>query len=374
MKIHDFKLERYFAQYEFSVKYLLSSSDCDGFELTYILDQASKKELELWDKLQLGYTDSKGHPLLRESILQYYDLEDIHQVVVSSPGELNFISMNILVNPGDHVICVAPAYQSLYEIVRSLGGELSFWKPNPENWEFEVEALAPLIQDNTKLIVLNFPHNPTGAYLTRTQLEAIVALSRKHDITIFSDEMYNKLLPGGTPPLPPVCDLYEKGISLWGTSKSFGLAGLRTGWLVCQNRSFLDKVVAFKDYLSICTSAPSEVLSLIALNHIEAFLEPNLQKIERNIAYFKEFMGTTDIIPSFIPPKAGSTAFVPLNIESTALEFSNQLVKETSIMTLPAEMFEYEGKYIRVGFGRENFPEALQLFADYLEALSNHST
>jgi aspartate/methionine/tyrosine aminotransferase len=295
-------------------------------------------------------------------------------VVVSSPGELNFISMNILVNPGDHVICVAPAYQSLYEIVRSLGGELSFWKPNPENWEFEVEALAPLIQDNTKLIVLNFPHNPTGAYLTRTQLEAIVALSRKHDITIFSDEMYNKLLPGGTPPLPPVCDLYEKGISLWGTSKSFGLAGLRTGWLVCQNRSFLDKVVAFKDYLSICTSAPSEVLSLIALNHIEAFLEPNLQKIERNIAYFKEFMGTTDIIPSFIPPKAGSTAFVPLNIESTALEFSNQLVKETSIMTLPAEMFEYEGKYIRVGFGRENFPEALQLFADYLEALSNHST
>lgn len=369
MKINDFKLERYFAKHEFNAKYLLSSSDCDGYELKYLLENASKDEMDLWEGIKLGYTASEGNPLLREAILKYYKIKTIKNVVVASPGELNFISMNVLLNSKDHAITVSPCYQSLSEVVKSINCELTFWKPNPEKWEFNTTDLEKLIKKNTKLIILNFPHNPTGSYLTRKQLDDIVRIAKKHDVYIFSDEMYHKLIIDDIEELPPISDIYEKGISLWGTSKTFGLAGLRTGWLVTHDTDFLLKVVAFKDYLSICNSAPSEILSIIALNHIDKFLPQNLKKIRENVFLFGEFVAKHPIISSYTPPKAGSTCFVKLNIENSSLEFSNQLVEKTGIMTVPSEMFEYEGKYIRVGFGRSNFPEILNILHKYLKTI-----
>ena len=366
MKINHFILERYFAKHEFTAKYLLSSSDCDGYEMKYILEAASNEELALWENMRLGYTESEGNPILREAISQNYKNQTIDNIVVASPGELNFISMNVLLSSSDHVITVAPCYQSLYELVKSIGCELSNWSPKPDNWTFDTNELEKLIKPNTKLIILNFPHNPTGSYLTIDQLNEIVRLARENNIYIFSDEMYHKLVVSDMPELPPLCDLYEKGISLWGMSKTFGLAGLRTGWLVSQDKDFLKSVVSYKDYLSICNSAPSEILTLMALNNMDRFLLPNLKKVKRNIALFSEFAKNQKVIESFIPPKAGTTSFVKLNINCSAIEFSDHLVKETGIMTVPAEMFEYHGKYIRIGFGREYFPEILNILGEYL--------
>jgi len=367
MKINEFKLERYFAKHEFTAKYLLSSSDCDGYALPYLLSQATQNELALWEGMTLGYTESAGNPLLREAIAQYYKIKSIENVVVATPGELNFISMNVLLDPTDHVVSVSPCYQSLSEVVNAIGCELSFWKPRSDEWEFDPADLEKLIQKNTKLIILNFPHNPTGSYLTQEQLDEVVRLARKHNSYIFSDEMYHKLIADNRPEIAPIADVYEKGISLWGTSKTFGLAGLRTGWLVAQDAEFLKKVIAFKDYLSICNSAPSEILSIIALNHLDAFLLPNLEKISRNIALFDAFVAENPILSSFTKPKAGSTSFVPLDIKTSSLEFSNQLVEKTGIMTLPCEMFNHRGTYIRVGFGRTNFPEVLEILDRYLK-------
>ena len=367
MKIKDFGLERYFAQHEFTAKYLLSSSDCDAYELNYLLENASEEDLTMWNNLKLGYTESQGNPILREVILTHYKTNNINNIVVATPGELSFMSMNVLLDAKDHAITVYPCYQSLYEVANSIGCELSFWKPSEDDWVFDTNELEKLVRKNTKLIILNFPHNPTGSYLTKKQLDAIIAIARKHDLYIFSDEMYHKLIIDAAEELPPICDGYEKGISLWGTSKTFGLAGLRTGWLVSKDHEFLKKVLAFKDYLSICSSAPSEILSIIALNNINLFLDQNIKKIKNNISIFKEFSKKQGIISNFIPPKAGSTAFVRLNIACSTLEFSNQLVKKTGIMTLPAETFEYQGKYIRIGFGRAGLSEALEVFTTYLE-------
>ena len=368
MKIKDFRLERYFGKHEFTAKYLLSSSDCDGYLVNELINVADADELLLWEDLQLGYTESEGHPKLREAILQYYAADSIENVIAASPGELNFASMNVLLEAKDHVVAVAPAYQSLYEVVKSIGCELSYWRPNPENWKFNTEELEALIQPHTQLLILNFPHNPTGSYLTPAELNEIIRIARKHDLYIFSDEMYHKLILGDMEELAPVSDLYEKGISLWGTSKSFGLAGLRIGWIVSQDTTFLRKVLAFKDYLSICSSAPSEIFALIALNHIDEYLLPNIQKIKKNIRVFEKFVAKHDIIEHYIPPQAGSTAFVKLNIETTALEWSDKLVQEAGIMTVPAEMFEFEGKYLRIGFGRKVFPNILKKLDNYLSS------
>lgn len=366
MKIADFKLERYFARYEFSVKYLLSSSDCDGFGMIEILEQANEEELKLWESLKLGYTESEGHPLLKESIAGLYQNIQANQLLVSSPGEANFILMNTLLEKGDHVICMRPAYQSLYQVVKSLGVQLTYWEADPGSWMFDPEELKKLMQPNTKLIIVNFPHNPTGAFPTQDEWKAIVEIARKQGVYLYADEMYRLLTHSGTEEIPAACDLYEKAVSLWGMAKSFGMAGLRIGWLASQDKNLLKKVLAFKDYLSICNSAPSEILAMIGLNHKEHFLQLNLQKIAANIAHFTAFTERHNKLISCVPPRAGSTAFAQLHLKESSLDFSEKLVQRTGIMALPAEMFEFGDKHIRVGFGRRNFPEILEVLDEYL--------
>lgn len=361
MNIRDFKLERYFAKHEFSAKYMLSSSDCDGLGMEYVLQNADNQELDMWNSLKLGYTESSGNPYLRGKIASMYNSISEDDIVVATPGELSFITMNLLVGPGDHAIVISPSYQSLYEVIRSLGCDISFWKPEPDTWRFDVGELEKLVRPNTRLIVINFPHNPTGSYLSIDELLEIVEIARRRDIWLYSDEMYRGLIiEEGLKELPAVCDIYQKGISLWGMAKSFALAGLRIGWIACRDHDFLHSLVSFKDYLSICNSAPSEILAAIALGRPELYIGPNIAKIKKNLAMFTEFVRTGPFLP-FTPPRAGSIAFVPINYPGTSLEFSDRLVEKTGVMTIPAEMFEYEGKYLRIGFGRECMPDALKL-------------
>jgi aspartate/methionine/tyrosine aminotransferase len=367
MNIDNFKLERYFAKYEFKTKYLLSCSDCDGFSLNDVLSNASPEELDLWNSLTFGYTESCGHPLLRKSISNLYKKMTPENILVSSPGEANFILMNTLLKQTDHVICISPSYQSLYQVTKSIGCQLSFWKPNKNSWHYDPKDLKNLVQKNTKLIIINFPHNPTGAFPSEEELLSIVKIAKDNDIYLFSDEIYHLLTLNKAKEIPFVCDIYEKGISLWGMAKSFGLAGLRIGWLASQNIELLDKVASFKDYLTICNSAPSEILSLIALNNKKKFINTNLEKIERNIDLFKRFCSEHSNVIDFIPPKAGSTCLAKLSVSETAIEFSRKLIEETGIMTVPSELFEYGSKHIRVGFGRDNFPEILEIFGQYLK-------
>lgn len=393
MQIAPFKLEQYFAKHEFTAKYMLSSSDCDGFPMEHILQQATAEELELWNNLTLGYTEGLGSPFLREAICRFYSSAKPENVLVASPGELSFILMNVLMSGKEkhHAVVVSPAYQSLYQVLESLNCDISYWKPREADtsadcgsacgergecsaaWNYDVADLKRLVREDTRLIVINFPHNPTGAYLTPGQLNEIVEIARSCGAYLYSDEMYRELIiKEGVETLPPVSDIYEKGISLWGTAKSFGMAGLRTGWFVSQDRELLKKIHSFKDYLSICSSAPSEVLTTIALNHAEKFIGPNIEKIKGNVAFFKEAVdaGKLPFVEKFAEPVAGSVAFVEINPSKaaylldfeprTALEFSDAIVEKYGIMTIPATMFETDGNYLRIGFGRENFKEVLE--------------
>ncbi len=410
MRINPFVLERYFAKHEFTAKYMLSSSDCDGFPMSYILEQATLQERELWNTLALGYTEGPGSGFLRESICRHYPGAKPENVLVASPGELSFILMNLLMEGVErpHAVVVSPAYQSLYEVLNSLGCEVSFWSANmhPDGWKFDIGQLRSLVREETRLIVINFPHNPTGAYLSRAELDEVVDIARSCGAYLYSDEMYRDLIiDPSVEAVPSVFELYEKGVALWGTAKSFGLAGLRTGWFVSQDVELLDRIMAFKEYLSICNSAPSEVLTAIALNHSERFIGPNIAKIRGNVAYFEQVLssGKLPFFGEFVSPKAGSVAFVPIDVtragvvlggasadcasveygcgvkiaggssvesgcKSNVLEsvrsavgFSNALVEQTGIMTIPSEMFEYPGAYLRIGFGRECFKEVVDM-------------
>ncbi|MDD3740060.1 MAG: aminotransferase class I/II-fold pyridoxal phosphate-dependent enzyme, partial [Bacteroidales bacterium] len=235
MIIDDFKLERYFAKYEFNTKYLISSSDCDGYSLEYILSCATKSELDLWNNLKFGYTDSAGSEFLRQSIANQYSTIKADKVLVMSPGEANFILMNVLLEPNDEVICMSPAYQSLYQVAQSLGAKIRWWQFD-KNQHYQVDELESIISKKTKLIILNFPHNPTGFLPSLVELNQIISLARKRNILIFSDEMYHQLIHDQKKQIPSICDMYENSVSLWGMAKSFGLAGMRIGWLASHRK------------------------------------------------------------------------------------------------------------------------------------------
>jgi len=361
-----FKLERYFAQYEFSAPFLLSSSDCQALSMKELLSMVDEETLNLWNNLSLSYTEAKGHPLLRSEIANLYD--DDNEIMVIAPEEGIYITMQSLLNEGDHVITTFPGYQSLYEIAETKGCRVSHWTPSTnKGWSFEIDDLKALVTEQTKMIVINFPHNPTGTTLSKSSLEEIVQLARSRNIILFSDEMYRFLEYEEKDRLPSVSDLYENGISLSGLSKSFALPGLRIGWLATKNSKCFKKFEEYRDYTTICNSAPGEILALMALRSPKTIIHRNLKIIKTNLHLLDKFFDSHKDLFSWIKPQAGTIAF-PRLIGGDVDQFCKNLVKKQGVLLLPASLYDYEGNNFRIGFGRKNMAEALGELEKYLKS------
>jgi aspartate/methionine/tyrosine aminotransferase len=368
MKIKPFELERYFAKYEFSAPYLLSPSDCEPLTLKELVKLSDVKTRKVWDELWLGYTESQGYPKLREEVSKLYENIKPENVLEVVPEEGIFITMNVLLSREDHVISTFPGYQSLYEIANSLGAEVTKWVPEERenNWYFNVDFLKKSLKKNTKLIVVNFPHNPTGAMVSSKDFLEIINLARKRGIYVFSDEMYRFLEYDGRGCLPSAADVYENAISLFGVSKTFGLAGLRVGWLTTQNIDLIKKFQIFKDYTTICGSAPSEILALMALRVKERIVRRNLEIIKDNLKLLDAFFKRHGDKFFWIRPKAGTIGFPRLLLKKDIGEFCRDVVSQKGVMVLPSGVYGYKGNNFRLGFGRKNMPQALKSFEEYL--------
>ena len=357
-----FKLERYFARYEFEAPYMLSASDCESLPLTELLALADPEGLELWERLSLGYTESAGHPILREEIAGLYHNLSPKEVLVLAPEEGIFIAMQTLLSPGDEVMVLSPAYQSLMEVARSIGCRVNPWalETGPEGWRLDLGQLENRLTDKTRLLVINFPNNPTGFLPTLAELEQIIGIARRHNLIVFSDEMYRLLEYDPAHRLPAVCDIYEKGITLSGLSKAFGLPGLRIGWLATRAPGLMERFSQFKDYTTICSSAPSEVLAIVGLRARKAILARNLAIVKGNLALAEKFFKEENSPFRWHPPLGGSVAFPEWAGAGTVDEFCLAMVEQKGVMVVPGSMFDHPGMHFRVGLGRKNFPEALE--------------
>jgi len=263
---------------------------------------------------------------------------------------------------------VFPAYQSLYELARAIGCDVTPWtlELSAKGWRLDLDQLERALTGRTQLLVLNFPHNPTGYLPSREELGAIVELARKRGLYVFCDEMYRLLEYDPTRRLPAMCDLYEKGISLSGMSKTFGLPGLRIGWLATRERALVERFLAFKDYTTICSSAPSEVLSLMALRAQDAIVARNLAIIQDNLQAAERFFAEHGDQFVWVGPQAGSVAF-PQWVGGTSVEqFCQGALDQQGVMIVPGSVFDFPGNHFRVGLGRNNFAEALGRVHDYV--------
>lgn len=368
MQLEPFVLERYFAKYEFSVSYLLSSSDCDGWPMSEIVELADGQARELWQTLRLGYTDSLGHPLLRQEIAGLYANVQAEQVLVVTPEEGIFLAMNCLLEKGDHIICTFPGYQSLYQVAQALGCEVTRWQPDESaGWRFVPEFLRRSIRPNTKLIVWNFPHNPTGFLPSRTDFKEMMAIAQDHDVRVFSDEMYWMLEVDPSNRLPSALEHSDQAVVLFGMSKSFGLAGVRIGWLVTKDRDVHAKLATFKDYTTICSSAPSEILALIALRAREKILARHRERIRNHLALLDDFFERHRGSFAWVRPKGGTVCFPRLLGQESSWDLAERVVTQAGIMLLPSRVYGYDDHHFRIGFGRQNMPEVLARFEQFME-------
>lgn len=374
MRIRDFQLERYFARYEFSASYLLSSSDCETWSVDELLDIAGEGSREELKKLRFSYTESRGHPELLDSIDAGYGVGR-EGLVVGCPEELIFLFMNSFLQPGDGVVCISPAYQSLYELPRSIGCEVSFWSLSPSSdgtWRADTDRLESLLmRPRTKLLVVNFPHNPTGYMPTSDQLEVIARLAAEHGVTIFSDEMYRGLEPEGYE-LPTLAGR-SGAVALGGLSKGMGLPGLRVGWLASRKRDVIDTVLAMKDYTTICNSAPGEFFAICALRNAERLLRRNREILSLNANLAARLFERFRDVVQWFPAAGGPTAF-PLLLRGNVEAMCERAVTEKSLMVLPDSVFDVRENRFRVGMGRKNFPQVLEIFGDFLESWRRAAT
>jgi len=361
MDIAPFKLEEFWKKYEFTAPYLLCCSDAETWSLQELLALADPSSLKLWESLALGYTESPGHPILREEVTHLYSSLKSDQILTFAGAEEGiYCTMRVLIEPGDHVIVVDPCYQSLVTLPETFGAEITRIQLKAENqWKLDLEEVRKAFQSIPKLLVLNYPHNPTGTVLEKRVLEELVELARKHGTYIFCDEVYRYLEIEEELRMPSIADAYERGISLNVLTKSFGLAGLRIGWIATRDADLLGKVGSYKLYTSICNSGPSEILAIIGLRAKEKILKRNRDIMLQNLKILDAFMQRQQKQLSWVRPQSGTMAVLKLLLPLSVEEFAEDLVAQQGVLIMPGSVFDLSGNFFRIGFGKKNMPEIL---------------
>lgn len=368
MNLPPFKLERYFAKYEFATEYLLCASDCEAMSIADLLaleEGAAEKFQNVW----LGYTESLGSPALRKEIAKVYDTIQPEEILVHTGAEeAIFLFMLAVVKPGDHVIVHAPHYQSLSEVAKSLGCDVTPWLAREENnWALDLDELVRLVRPTTRVIVVNTPHNPTGYLMSRADFDSLNRFAQENNLLLFFDEVYRESEYDPSARLPSACDLGGHAISLGVTSKTYGLAGLRIGWIATKNREIYEKMASLKDYTTICNSAPSEFLAEVAMRNRDKLAARNLGIIMSNLAVMDDFFARRADLFSWVRPQAGSMGF-PKLLKGDIEDFCDKVVREAGVLLLPGTMYEDTGNHFRVGLGRRNLPQAIEKLDNFLSS------
>jgi aspartate/methionine/tyrosine aminotransferase len=369
MRIAEFELERFFARHEFAVRHLLCASDVEGWRMADLLALADDEARGLWDGLTLGYTEAPGNPLLRAEIASLYETIEPDEVLTfSGAEEAIYVAANVLLGPGDHAIVTWPAYQSLHEVARATGADVTLHELHAsEGWAIDPDSLRAQVTSGTRLIVVNAPHNPTGMLPDAATYRAVAEIAAEAGATLFSDEVYRYLEVDSGSRLPAGADVGPHGVSLGVMSKSFAMAGLRIGWLATHDRRLLEAAARYKDYLTICSSAPSEILALIALRARDAVLARSRAITGTNLALLDGFFERQAAHVAWVRPGGGSIGFPSLRADVPIDTFAANLLDAEGVLLAPGSLFGHPGNHFRLGFGRAALGDGLERFEAYVE-------
>lgn len=373
----DFKLETHFQQWEFKSKYHMTASDAESMSMRDLLAMASAEDREMFENLWLGYTQTYGAPDLLEVIAGMYNNRKADEVLCfCGASEGIYAANSVILDKDSHAIAITPNYQSHETLPASIceisGVALDAPDQNTNsNWSLDVDKIKAAIRPNTKLLTINFPHNPTGCIPSDDDFKALIELCRKHGIYVLSDEIFKGLGRTGVRHLPYITEVYERGLSLNVTSKAFGLPGLRVGWIACADNDLLSKMERMKHYLSICNSAPSERLALIALKNREAIVARNCEIIDANLIHLEVFFEKHKDLFEWQVSDGSCMAFPRYKGSDGVETFCQRLVEESGVFLLPSSIYDSTltdtpTDRFRIGFGRKNIEQGLAVMDEHI--------
>ncbi|WP_408899731.1 aminotransferase class I/II-fold pyridoxal phosphate-dependent enzyme (plasmid) [Nocardioides sp. R1-1] len=375
----SFRLEQYFAAWEFTAKFNLAASDLETRRISDLLAVATDEDREAFNDLALGYTPTWGGDHLREAIASTYATLSADEVLVfAGAEEAIFWAMQVLSGPNDHVIMTVPNYQSMETVPLRTGAQVSgVVLDSAQGWRLDLDEVRRAWRPNTSLVAVNFPNNPTGALPDQQTWRELVDLCVERGVRLFSDEVYRGLEPEPSLTLPQAADMHPAAVSLNVLSKSFGLAGLRIGWVATHDHGLLEELERHKHYTTMCNSGPSEALATIAIKAREEIWASNRQRISSNRPLFDDFFEQHVELFDWSPPQAGCVTFPRYLGRNGVDAMTAELVEQAGVLLLPASLFRSDlapvpGDRFRIGLGRRGAEEALAAFDGFLRARSTH--
>ncbi len=369
MKIKEFGVEIWMNEYENKCIYNLAETCVESLTIEQLLDLSGKKDSILDELLpiKMTYGEIRGSHRLRRNVAKLYAKQSEDNVLITHGAiGANALVHSTLVSPGDRVISVLPTYQQHYAIPESFGADVQILKLREKNAFLpDLNELKELANENTSLIAINNPNNPTGSLMDEDFLKQIVEIARSCDAYLLCDEVYRGIDQHGDGFTVSVADLYEKGISSGSMSKSFSLAGLRLGWIV-GSAELLEKVSVHRDYNTISVGLLDDHFSSIALENRDAILQRSRQLTRTNLAILDKWVANEPLI-SYIRPKSATVALLKYHIDMGSREFCVKLLESKGVMFTPGIVMDMEG-YIRIGFGnnQETMEIGLKKVSEFL--------
>jgi len=377
MKIEPFELERWMTRWELEVDYDICESGILPLslgELYALIGSAPAAELEdLIATMPQSYSEARGTLALRSVLAATYaEVSPADVLVTTGAIEANFLIFNALLNPSDHVVAVSPAYQQLHSVPRAIGAEVDLWDVSVDGggFAYDLERLESLLRPNTRMIVINTPHNPTGAILDSDQLDRVLELARDRDAWVLSDEAYRWLEHrGGEKLVEPARNRYERAVSVGTMSKPFGMPGLRIGWFAA-NAELANRAWGLRDYISLSPSKISDAVACVAIEHREAILPRNGKIMQENLAFARSWFADHAELASWSEPRAALLAMMKYTAPVDSTILADRLAKEARVMLAPGSAFGLDG-YLRIGIGQRQdlFAEGLRLTGEFLKGL-----
>ena len=370
------------------IKYNLSDSTAQALTLAQLCqlsasDLVTQKGLEtsIGDTL-LQYAPVQGDVALRQEIVDFHQELNCHRKVIKAESAITFCGAqevlsaiyHSVLNAGDELVVMTPSYPSLVDMAKSMGvvvREIPLCADN--NWQVNINDFKHVVNDKTKLIVVNSPHNPTGSIITTELADQILQLAQQYQCYLLSDDVSQASNYHSLALAHRYLD-YQKSIVVGVMSKSLGLAGIRIGWAITSNNELLDSLIAIKAVNAICCSKVDEKLACLALKNHREILAINNNIILNNIKLFTAFMTRHSDKLSWQPPKAGILTLVEVKNIAEMKRWCSNFTQQSGVLLLPSDLFGLTGNYFRLGLGQKSFANTLLVFERHLLSMSHNIT
>lgn len=344
--------------------------DCNLSESSFTDQRLSDLGISLED-IVLFYGDHKGKPALRRMIADEINISGEDVLVTPGAAAALFIVATSMLDKGDHAVIAKSNYATNIETPRAIGATISYLQMNFDNgYQLDLDALEKMIIPNTKLVSLTYPHNPTGVLIDEDTLHKIIAIIEKKKTFLLMDETYRDM--SFVKPLPVAATLSPRVISISSMSKSYGLPGIRIGWIICRNQELMEIFLAAKEQIFITNSVVDEEIACRYLMNKEKLFAPVKQMILNNFTVLKNFMEQQQVL-EWVEPQGGCVCFprIKKEIAIDTRNFYEVLLNKYSTYVGRGHWFEEDGRYMRIGYSWDKTEKLAKGLSNILKAIED---